>query len=194
MKARFHCRSCDRILINGDWVRPADINDEITDAGASLSCRYCVMEMTLSNRREIIDKLRLRPIDIAHPLLTIPAHLRVTEAARTMTEGKTSILGCLRDEKLVGILTEQDITRRMAAKNLHPLETRVETLMSSPILTLHEDKTLAEAIVEMALAKTRHLIIPRVDGQHRVLSSRNVSEALLVVIGEAYGLGLKHRE
>ena len=67
-------------------------------------------------------------------------------------------------KEIIGILTDTDMVRRVVASGSDPNKTTVEQIMSAPILTIEENKTLLDANDLMAQTHVRHLGVSR-DGK-----------------------------
>jgi len=110
----------------------------------------------------------------------------IGEAVAAMNDGRVS--GVLVAESatndfanIVGILTDRDVTFRVAAELL-PMATPVSQVMSSPVRKLQASETVVEAITEMAAHGLSN--IPIVDSKgmvEGVLSARDVLDHLVVV-------------
>jgi CBS domain-containing protein len=59
----------------------------------------------------------------------------------------------------VGVVTERDVIRRCIAKGMAPKGTKVESIMSSPIITIGPDATLGEAMALMADKDVRRIYV-----------------------------------
>lgn len=98
---------------------------------------------------------------------TALADITVAQAARRMErEG----IGCLLlvDEQLhpIGILTDTDLRNRVVAAEL-PLDTKVEAVMSRPVLGLPADAPVLEALRLMSDHGVRHLVVLGPRGETR---------------------------
>jgi|SRR5581483_665382 len=92
----------------------------------------------------------------------------VVEAARVMEVedvGSLPIVGP--DGRLVGIVTDRDITLRVTAKGLDPEQTTVRQIASKELVAVRADQDLDEALAAMAGAQVRRL--PVVDDKHQLV-------------------------
>jgi CBS domain-containing protein len=89
--------------------------------------------------------------------ITVERDTDVQTAARIMRDRRISSLFVTKGEEIVGILTDTDMVRRVAAAGVPTLTTTVEQIMSAPILTVEEDKTVLDASDLMANKHIRHL-------------------------------------
>lgn len=82
-------------------------------------------------------------------------------AAALMRDRNIGSLFVTRNNDVVGIITDTDMVRRLVAVGVDPAKTPVEQIMSAPILTIDENKTLLDANDLMAREHLRHLGVTR---------------------------------
>ncbi len=117
----------------------------------------------------------------------------IFDAAQLMTSHHVGCLVIMDGEILVGIVTERDFVRRVAAEKLS-LNTRVSEVMSKSVVTVDADASIKEAATLMASNKIRRLpvlkdnklvgIIVAADIV-RNLGKKTVSEQLLSALGRS---------
>ena len=78
-------------------------------------------------------------------------------AARIMRDRGIGSLFVTNGKEIIGILTDTDMVRRVVATGADTQKTTVEQIMSAPILTIDENKTLLDANDLMAKTHIRHL-------------------------------------
>jgi signal-transduction protein with cAMP-binding, CBS, and nucleotidyltransferase domain len=78
-------------------------------------------------------------------------------AARIMRDRGIGSLFVTHGKEIIGILTDTDMVRRVVAAGADTQKTTVEQVMSAPILTIDENKTLLDANDLMAKTHIRHL-------------------------------------
>ena len=76
---------------------------------------------------------------------TISADRTVFSAVKTMSENKISCIIVVDDAKVVGILTETDILKRVASRNNDFNKRSVAEIMSSPVETVSHDLSILKA-------------------------------------------------
>jgi signal-transduction protein with cAMP-binding, CBS, and nucleotidyltransferase domain len=64
----------------------------------------------------------------------------------------------------IGIVTERDILYRVVAENLGPFKARLKTIMSSPLISIEEQASVADALSLMRQKRIRRLPVKNVDG------------------------------
>jgi CBS domain-containing protein len=82
-------------------------------------------------------------------------------AAALMRDKNIGSLFVTRNKEIIGIITDTDMVRRVVAVGLDASKTPVEQIMSAPILTIEEGKTLLDANDMMAKSHLRHLGVSR---------------------------------
>jgi len=89
--------------------------------------------------------------------ITVDRDTDVQTAARIMRDRRISSLFVTNGKEIVGILTDTDMVRRVVAAGVDTLTTTAEKIMSAPILTIEEDKTVLDVSDLMANTHIRHL-------------------------------------
>jgi signal-transduction protein with cAMP-binding, CBS, and nucleotidyltransferase domain len=92
-------------------------------------------------------------------ILSIEEAESVKSAAQSMLKNDVSSLMVTSNGKPVGIVTERDVLRRVTVKGIDPVKTSVKGIMSSPLITIKSDASLADATILMHLKKVRHLFV-----------------------------------
>ena len=92
-------------------------------------------------------------------IVSIEAGQTIANAAQLMAKQGIGSLMVTSDGKPVGILTERDILTRVVAEGVEPAKTYVRAVMSSPLITIQENASLADATILMHLKKIRHLLL-----------------------------------
>jgi CBS domain-containing protein len=89
------------------------------------------------------------------PLTTM--NTPVSDAARLMRASDRDSLIVFDLGRAVGILTERDIIRKITAEGLDAMKVHVADIVSSPLITIHPDKSAKAAAKLMLDNKIRHL-------------------------------------
>lgn len=74
----------------------------------------------------------------------------IMQAAEIMSKNKVASLVIKENDKFLGLITERDITRKVAAKNLDSNKTIVKDIMSSSVRTIHPKADINEASSKIA--------------------------------------------
>jgi CBS domain-containing protein len=88
---------------------------------------------------------------------SIGATASVVEAARLMREAHIGSLPITDGEKLVGMITDRDITTRVVAEAADPNATSVGDVYSQDLISVEPDNDLREALQLMARHQVRRL-------------------------------------
>jgi CBS domain-containing protein len=89
--------------------------------------------------------------------ITIERDTNAQTAARIMRDRGIGSLFVTNGKDIVGILTDTDMVRRVVAAGADTQKTTAEQIMSAPILTIEENKTVLDANDMMAQTHIRHL-------------------------------------
>lgn len=153
--------------------------------GAEL-CRECGLDLAGLDLEpwgvEPDDPILAKPLSelaIRQPL-ALNKDALVTEAVELMrAEREGCVFVTEQQAGLVGVLTERDVTVRVAAPGRDPATTRLEEVMTARPVTLSPGDPLAWALHRMGVDGLRHL--PLLDEGRLVgfLSIRTVLEALI---------------
>jgi CBS domain-containing protein len=90
----------------------------------------------------------------------------VREVADMMRREDCGSIPVARDGRLMGIITDRDITVRVVAEGLDPGSVHVEEVMTPDVATVSPDEDTAEALERMRLEQVRRL--PVVEGDRLV--------------------------
>jgi CBS domain-containing protein len=88
---------------------------------------------------------------------SIGASASVVEAARIMREQHIGSLPVTEDERLVGMITDRDITTRVVAESAAPETTSVGDVYSRDLISVEPENDLDEALQLMARHQVRRL-------------------------------------
>ncbi len=81
----------------------------------------------------------------------------VSDAARLMRATDRDSLIVFDLGRATGIVTERDIIRKVTAEARDPMRMHVADIVSSPLISIHPDKSAKDAAVLMVQNKIRHL-------------------------------------
>lgn len=122
------------------------------------------------------------------PVVTIGENETIYKVAQLMDKHE---VGCVvvtgKEGKPVGILTERDLVARVLTKNTLPSRVKAGKVMTSPLITIDPDETLAEAARRMSRLNVRRLGVVYKGNLVGVISSKDilaVTPELLEIIQE----------
>ncbi len=114
-------------------------------------------------------------------LFTVTADTVVLEAIRAIAEHRVGALMVTEGERLVGIVSERDYARKVILLGRASSDTPVRAIMSSPVLTVGPDDTVAHCMALMTERHVRHL--PALEGG-RILGMISIGDLVKAVIAE----------
>lgn len=129
-------------------------------------------------------------IQFSERVIHIDPSATVQAAAQKMaSESVSSIVVCGENQIPLGIITDKDLRNKVLAKSL-PLDTKVDHVMSSPVITKKKDAGFSDLYLSMIKNRLHHLILTE-DGSpnspicgilsdHDVLLSMGNSPAVLI--------------
>jgi CBS domain-containing protein len=97
--------------------------------------------------------------------LTVAPNVTVHAAARAMADRKVGAAGVVENDRLVGIITERDVLRRVVAEGGDPMSALVADVMSSPVISVDLNTSVADAADIMRTNHIRHLAVLDADGK-----------------------------
>ena len=105
----------------------------------------------------------------------------VIDAIKMMDEKKVGALLVIKNDKLAGIISERDYTRKIILKNRSSAKTKVSEIMTSSLKTVDPSQSLDECMVIMSHSHIRHLPIVQ-DGQ--VIGILSIMDVVKNIISE----------
>lgn len=107
-------------------------------------------------------------------LVQIQAGTSAIEAAKLMTNHKVGSVFVKQDSRIVGIVTEPDIIRKVVGAERVPYYVPVEEIMSTPVIGIDARRPITEAADLMEQHGTRHLAVLNGGSIVGVLSVRDL--------------------
>jgi CBS domain-containing protein len=103
----------------------------------------------------------MRTIDAVHRSgVGVAPEQTIRDAAMIMEQSGIGSLAVIDDGRLVGIVTDRDLVRRGLARDL-PSDSRVDGVMSSPVVTIDADADLHAAFAIFRTNAVRRLAVVR---------------------------------
>jgi CBS domain-containing protein len=102
--------------------------------------------------------MQIKEIMTREPVVIQP-HVVLKEAAVRMRELDSGVMPVGQNDRLVGMLTDRDITIRATAAGKDPNQTRVEEVMTPDVVYCFEDDDLRDAARKMEEHQLRRLIV-----------------------------------
>lgn len=163
------CPACDR-----DNIQGVDLCENCGMDLAGLDVQACGVDADDPFLTAPLSSLPLK-----QPLVLARDDSVATAVERMTRQGEGCVFIEDEQDELIGVVTERDITARVASRGRDPLQTRLEDVMTWNPVALQQDDPLAWALHRMGVDGYRHL--PVVDGGRLVgfLSIRTVLRALV---------------
>lgn len=111
-------------------------------------------------------------------IVTMEEEASVAEAALEMYNKKESCAIVLRQGRPYGIVTDRDVTWKVAAKGLDPKNVKITEIMSTPLITIDADAELSEAAKIMKTHKIWRIVVTRGDKLQGVLTASDIANHL----------------
>jgi CBS domain-containing protein len=103
---------------------------------------------------------------MTHGVYTTSPDDTVQTAAQTMADLDTGVIPIGENDRLIGILTDRDLTMRVVAEARDPTTTFVRDVMSQEVRCCLEDDSVEEAAVKMSQWQVHRL--PVLSKEHRL--------------------------
>ena len=126
---------------------------------------------------QTIDRLRRSGIGVG-PDRTL------ADVARVMTSSGVGAVAVVEHDRIVGVVTDRDLVRRGLARNL-PADSRIDGVMTSPVVTIEADAPLHDAVEAFARHAIRRIVV--VDHE-RFIGVISLNDLLLDMAGDLRAL------
>ena len=114
---------------------------------------------------------------VKNRIISMPSNLPVTEAAKLMKDHQIGSV-IIKDEDIVGIITESDIIQRVVGKALDPGIILVGDVMSKPVSYVTSDETLPATMLQMSTQKIERILVVEVDNPTKPLGIVSTNDLL----------------
>ncbi len=128
--------------------------------------------------KPVIEILQNKPIQT---IFAVEPETKVIEAAQMMAEHNVGALLVMRGEQVLGIVSERDYVRRIAASERSPHDTTCEQIMTRQVKTVTPDTTDEECMAIMTSGRLRHL--PVIEGD-QVIGVISIGDLVKDIIHE----------
>lgn len=113
-------------------------------------------------------------------VLTVDRLASVLDAIGTMSQANIGALVISEDDQPVGIFTERDYLRKIALEGRSSRDTRVEEVMSAPLITVTPGEDTRSAMETMTECRCRHLVVVDADDMVGIVSLGDLVKHMLV--------------
>lgn len=110
-----------------------------------------------ANRGEMVVEVK----DVmSSPVRTVREDEDITKVSRTMARSNVgSVVVVDKKRKPLGMITEKDIVRRVAAKGLHPNKIKASKIMTKPLRTVEPTLNVKETVKKMKQLKVKRFAV-----------------------------------
>jgi CBS domain-containing protein len=113
-------------------------------------------------------------------IVSVEADAPLARAIKTMVEKNIGSVVVIRDDSMIGIVTERDILKKLVL-NHDSMDLKVGDVMSSPLLTIDSHAALGEAADLMAEKNVRRLLVTENGRIRGIITERDIMRATLDV-------------
>ncbi len=136
---------------------------------------------------EVSDPIRSVLEFKGHDVFFVDPQTSVYEAIETMADRGIGALLVMTGDKLVGLISERDYARKIILKGRSSRETRVEEVMSSPVVCARPDDTVDNCMRIMTTNRIRHLPVADNDRIVGILSIGDLVNWIITAQAETIG-------
>ena len=117
---------------------------------------------------------------MSKPVRTVESNEKLSAALTIMDEHDIGNVVVVEGQKLVGIVTERDVVRRIL-KDSQVVQEPVKQVMSKPVITASPDDTLQEALEIMLKKKIRQLPVVQGSSLVGIVTDKDLMRSVLRV-------------
>jgi CBS domain-containing protein len=125
-----------------------------------------IMKSELKNVRDVMNK----------SIISVDKDDAIRMAVKKMIHGGIGAVIVTEKDKPVGILTERDILKFIANEKMDLDNSKVENIMSAPLISVDSSSSLEEAAGVMLTNNIRRLIIKEKDEYVGIISQRELQQ------------------
>lgn len=115
---------------------------------------------------------------ITRDVVTASEEATAWDLARLMRENDIGVVVIVRGDEVVGIVSERDITRRVVAEKISPLDIKAKDFMTKEVVSVELREGLNKIYQVLCESKFRHLIIMDRGKLMGITSRRDLLEGL----------------
>jgi CBS domain-containing protein len=144
---------------------------------------YTNQKEYVQRTKEVLDWIWQNAYDLSRvtvgsivrmPVPTANRSTPIYEIALLMSNHDIGAVIITRDAEPLGIVTERDIIRRVLLTNKNPHETLAQEIMTAPLITIHHDRTIEEALKIMQDNHVRRLVVLKGESMVGLLTERRL--------------------
>jgi CBS domain-containing protein len=121
---------------------------------------------------ETLRRMLTPPVRVA-----VSCRATVSDAVRMMAAEHTPMVPVIDDGRVAGVLSEDDVARRVLGRGLDPAHTPVGDVMTPDVLLADADEDCGAAMRRMAAARGQHLLVVSRGRPSRIISLGDLRRA-----------------
>jgi CBS domain-containing protein len=115
---------------------------------------------------------------MSSPVITVDGETNVRDSATLMSEKGIGSLIVLRGGEPVGIVTKRDIIKRVVSECKDPCGTKIQDIMTSPVITTSKDVGILSAMRTMREHQISQMLVLEGDKMAGIISERDLIKAV----------------
>jgi CBS domain-containing protein len=152
--------------------------------------KYKTVQIPLSGQNLGTDALWFydffqRPLStiVRKVLLEVNTDATILDAAEIMRDNNAGSIIVSDADKPVGIITESDLVNKVTARNILPLDIKVDKIMSKPVITIQVTAGIADAIEIMSKYRIRRLLALKEGEPFGIATQKSIIDAFVLESG-----------
>ncbi len=109
-----------------------------------------------------------------HQMTVIESHYKVDHAAKIMMDSQVESILVYENDDVIGIVTMKDIFRDVVAQGKDPTQISLKEIAHKPIIKIHKDEKVKDAIALMTKNDIRRLIVVNEERPIGIISQKAV--------------------
>jgi len=109
-----------------------------------------------------------------HKILAVDCNFKVSDAAKLLTEEKRDSLLVSEANDLIGIITIKDMISDVVAKGKDPSKVIVNEIVHKPLIEIHKDSPVREAIALMNKHDIRRLVVTNDEREIGIITQKTI--------------------
>ena len=133
------------------------------------------MKKRTTNTRTLIEIINEKDIK---ELLTVEPKKPVIDALTIMAKHKIGALIVMNGSKMVGVISERDIVRKVVAESINSKSTQLEVIMSKNFKWVEPNASIESAVQKMLNNNIRRLVVLEDENLAGVITQTDLTEFL----------------
>ena len=122
----------------------------------------------------LVTVLKVREVMVTN-LVTIEPNALIFEVAKLMRDKKVGSVIIIKKRKVLGIVTERDLVRRVLAENRDPKTIKIRDVMSTPVFSISPEEDVVNAAHIMRQRGIRRIVVMTGDELVGVITTNDLA-------------------